>query len=220
MTQISHLEQAPARPPVRKRRRRSGWLRLLIHSHWMSSAISLVGMVLFAITGITLNHASQIETKPVIVSRTAELPAPLQRELADREQQGSAMLPSQLADWLAEQFSVRAGGRHADWSTDEIYLSMPAPGADAWLAIDRNSGVVEFESTSRGWVAFFNDLHKGRHTGTAWSWFLDVFAIATLVFCITGLLLLYERAKHRRWTWPLVGLGLIAPWLLIIFLIH
>lgn len=186
----------------------------------MSSAISLVGMVLFAITGITLNHASQIETTPVIVNRSAELPSSMHSELAELDLDGLALLPVDLVDWLGEQFSVRAQGRQADWSADEIYLSMPAPGADAWLAIDRYSGLVEFESTSRGWVAYFNDLHKGRHTGTAWSWFLDVFAIATLVFCITGLLLLYERAKHRRWTWPLVGFGLIAPWLLIIFLIH
>jgi hypothetical protein len=63
-------------------------------------------------------------------------------------------------------------------------------------------------------------LHKGRNTGAAWKWFLDLFAIATLVFCLTGLLLLVEHARRRKMTWPLVGLGLFLPFLLAVLLIH
>lgn len=204
----------------RKRKRRSVWLRLLIHSHWMSSAISLVGMILFAITGITLNHASQIEAAPKIDNRSAVLPAPLQQVVNERDADGPAELPAELSAWIGQQLAVSTSDRQAEWSDDEVYLSMQGPGKDAWVAIDRESGDVEFESTTRGWVAYFNDLHKGRHTGTAWVWFLDLFSIATLVFCVTGLLLLYERAGNRRSTWPLVGLGLIAPWILILLFIH
>lgn len=186
----------------------------------MSSAISLVGMILFAITGITLNHASQIETEPTIQNQSAELPPQLRQLLSERSYEGAAALPAELAAWLENQFAVSVAGRVAEWSDDEIYISVQQPGSDAWIAIDRESGVVEFESTSRGWVAYFNDLHKGRHTGTVWVWFLDVFAVATLVFCLTGLLLLYERAGKRRSTWPLVAVGLIAPWILILLFIH
>ncbi|WP_372715782.1 PepSY-associated TM helix domain-containing protein [Novipirellula sp.] len=206
--------------PKRNRRRRSVWLRLLIHSHWMSSAVSLVGMILFAITGITLNHASQIETTPTTRTWSDVLPPRLQTSIGVSIDEDSAELPVPVSEWIGNQLAISIGNHQADWSEDEVYVSMPGPGSDAWLAIDRNSGAVEFESTHRGWISYFNDLHKGRHTGNAWSWFLDVFAVATLVFCITGLLLLYERATHRRWTWPLVGLGLIAPWILIILFIH
>ena len=82
------------------------------------------------------------------------------------------------------------------------------------------SGAVEFERTERGWISYFNDLHKGRNAGPAWSWFLDLFAIACLVFCITGLFLLQMHAKQRRMTWPYVGLGLIVPLLLALLFIH
>ncbi|GAA4455101.1 PepSY-associated TM helix domain-containing protein [Novipirellula rosea] len=186
----------------------------------MSSAISLVGMILFAITGITLNHASQIETTPTTRTWSEVLPPRLQASIALSIDEDSAELPEAVSEWIGNQLAISIPNHQADWSEDEVYLSMPGPGSDAWLAIDRSSGAVEFESTHRGWISFFNDLHKGRHTGVAWSWFLDVFAVATLVFCITGLLLLYERATHRRWTWPLVALGLIAPWILIILFIH
>ena len=199
--------------------RRGFWLRTLHQWHWISSAVCLIGMLLFSITGITLNHASKIEAKPQIDNRAVELPATLLAGLGDR-MEGNAPLPSATADWLGEQLSVSIGKRQAEWSEEEIYLSMPSPGADAWLNIDRSSGAVEFESTDRGWVSYLNDLHKGRNAGAAWSWFLDIFALACLVFCITGLFLLQLHAKQRRMTWPYVGLGLIVPVLLALLFIH
>lgn len=199
--------------------RRGFWLRTLHQWHWISSAVCLIGMLLFAATGITLNHASKIESIPLVVNRTAQLPVALVSGLGDRSE-GNAPLPKPTADWLGESFGVSIGAREAEWSEEEIYLSMPTPGSDAWLSIDRASGAVEFERTDRGWISYLNDLHKGRNAGPAWSWFLDIFAIACLVFCITGLFLLQMHAKQRRMTWPYVGLGLIVPLLLALLFIH
>ena len=199
--------------------RRGFWLRTLHQWHWISSAVCLIGMLLFSVTGITLNHASKIEAKPRIDNRTTEMPAAVLDALGDRVE-GNAPLPAPAAAWLDVQLPVSIGSRSAEWSEEEIYLSMPTPGADAWISIDRATGAVEFESTDRGWVSYFNDLHKGRNAGAAWSWFLDIFAIACLVFCITGLFLLQLHAKQRRMTWPYVGLGLIVPVLLALLFIH
>ncbi|MDO9488505.1 MAG: PepSY-associated TM helix domain-containing protein, partial [Sphingomonadaceae bacterium] len=57
--------------------KRSFWLKQLHTWHWVSSAVCLIGMLLFAITGITLNHAGAIEADPVVSERNAALPAPL-----------------------------------------------------------------------------------------------------------------------------------------------
>lgn len=213
------MPSAPANDPAEVVQRKYR-LRIIIAWHWISSAISLVGMMLFAITGITLNHASQISAKPDVQTQTAELPPHLQELLQVTQAEDKAALPGKLAAWLGEQFPKPIGQRQAEWSEYEVYLSMPGPGSDAWLAIDRETGEVEFEQTQRGWISYFNDLHKGRNTGPAWKWVLDLFAIATLVFCLTGLLLLIEHARRRSLTWPLVGLGLIAPWLVAILMIH
>jgi uncharacterized protein len=199
--------------------RRGFWLRTLHQWHWISSAVCLIGMLLFSATGITLNHASKIEAKPEVVNRTAKLSPELLANLGNR-MEGNAPLPTASAEWLGEELGVSLGSRPAEWSEEEIYLSMPTPGADAWLSIDRTSGAVEFERTERGWISYLNDLHKGRNAGLAWSWFLDIFAIACLVFCITGLFLLQMHAKQRRMTWPYVGLGLIVPLLLALLFIH
>ena len=187
--------------------------------HWVSSAICLIGMLLFAITGITLNHAAQIPAEPQVTHIQVEVPDRVLKAIAIPDAD-NAPLPEVLLDWLQSTQGLDAKNKVAEWSEDEIYLSLPRPGGDAWLSIDLHSGALEYELTERGWVAFFNDLHKGRHTGEVWRWFLDFFAIACIVFCITGLLLLQRYAGGRPATWPMVGLGLVLPWVLILLFVH
>jgi len=206
--------------PSRQAQRRSYWLKTLHQWHWISAALCLVGMILFAATGITLNHAQQIKTTPQLVQRKLPLPEPLREALKLGPQEGEAPLPPALRDWLAENWSLRVAGREAEWSADEVYLSLPRPGGDAWLNIDRETGEAEYEQTDRGWISYFNDLHKGRNTGAAWSWFLDVFAGACLLFALTGLCLLVLHGRQRAMTWPTVGLGLLLPLLLALLFIH
>ncbi|HJR74206.1 MAG TPA: PepSY-associated TM helix domain-containing protein [Luteimonas sp.] len=199
--------------------RRGFWLRTLHHWHWISSAVCLIGMLLFAVTGITLNHAAKIEAEPQVTHRELVLPAPLLSALT-KGADGNAPLPANVAAWLEGELAIGVGRREAEWSAEEVYLSMPSPGADAWLSIQRADGAVEYERTDRGWISYLNDLHKGRNAGPAWGWFIDVFAIACLVFCITGLFLLQLHARQRRMTWPYVGLGLVVPVLLALLFIH
>lgn len=209
-----------ARPPeVASQQRRGYWLRTLHQWHWISAAICLVGMLLFAVTGITLNHAARIEATPDIVQRNATLPADLLRTLPRREE-GNAPLPTRVSHWLDAQLGTSIGTRDAEWSADEVYVSMPGPGRDAWISIQRVDGAVEYERTTRGWVAYLNDLHKGRNAGPAWGWFIDVFALACIVFTVTGLFLLQLHARQRRSTWHWVGLGVLIPVLLALLFIH
>ncbi|MGD9868651.1 MAG: PepSY-associated TM helix domain-containing protein [Hyphomicrobiales bacterium] len=197
---------------------RTFWLRHLHRWHWISAAISLVGMLLFAVTGITLNHASRIEASPAITSRTATLPPELLR-LVEGTGNGGA-LPEAIGTWLDKTFHVDAMAGRPEWSAQEIYVAMPRAGGDAWQTIDRASGDVEFEDTSRGLISYLNDLHKGRNTGLAWSLFIDVFAIGCVVFSITGLLLLKLQSARRPLTWPMVAAGVAIPAAILVLFVH
>lgn len=135
-------------------------------------------------------------------------------------EEGNASLPEALRTALEEQLSARIPPRPAEWTAEEIFLEMPRPGGDATLTIDRTSGEAVLEIVDRGWVSYFNDLHKGRNTGAAWSWFIDIFAVACLVFTITGLFLLQLHSRSRPATWPVVGLGLLVPVVLVLLFIH
>lgn len=200
--------------------RRAQWMRQLRQWHWISGAVSLVSMLLFAVTGITLNHSAAIEAKPRVTTAEGTLPAPQVAALGSAPQTGRASVSQDLASAIETAVGVDVAGREAEWSESEAYIALPRPGGDAWVSVDRESGAVTYEKTDRGWISYLNDLHKGRHTGSAWSLFIDVFAAASIVFCVTGLLLLQMYAKGRSMTWPLVGVGLGLPVLLALFLIH
>jgi len=200
--------------------RRSFWLKQLHQWHWISAALSLIGMLLFAITGITLNHAGAIEAEPVVVSRKATLPADLIADLARGPVEGKRPLPLKVQHWLDKAVGTDIAGREAEWSDAEVYVALARPGGDAWLSIDRKTGTVEHEKTTRGAISLLNDLHKGRNTGKAWSWFIDIFAAACVVFTVTGLILLQFHARARPLTWPLVAAGLAAPLILVILFVH
>lgn len=198
------------------KKRKARWLKQLHQWHWVSSAICLISLLLFSLTGITLNHAESIGSDPAVDQQKTTLPAHLQA-LLDGEDQGP--LPDGIQTWLQQEMGLNAGDQEAEWYPQEVYLAFPRPGGDAWVAFDRDSGEVESETTDRGWIAFFNDLHKGRHTGKVWFWFIDIFAIASLLFALTGLGLMALHAKRRPSTWPVTLAGLILPWLLIVFFV-
>ncbi len=186
--------------------------------HWISAAVCFAALALFTVTGITLNHASAISAQPAIVTGNAQLPGNLKAMLTSAEPGGSAA--TEIVAWAERTFDASLRGATAEWSDEELYLSAPAPGADAWVSVDRASGAVKFESTDRGWVAYFNDLHKGRNTGIVWTIFIDVVAIAVLFFSLTGLVLLWIQARQRTSTWPLVGGGVVLTVVLMIFIAH
>lgn len=210
----------PAAPSRRRKSARAFWLKQLHTWHWMSSALCLVGLLLFTITGITLNHAADIEGAPVTRDHSAQLPAPLLAGIApDDGADTKKPLPTPIAEWVAKELRLPATGV-AEWSADEVYLPLPRPGGDGWVSIDRHSGEVTAEETDRGVIAWLNDLHKGRNAGTAWKWFIDIFAVACLIFSITGLFLLQLHAAKRRSTWPIVAAGLVIPAIIAVYFIH
>ncbi len=121
--------------------RRGFWLRMLHQWHWISSAVCLIGMLLFTVTGLTLNHAARIEATPSTEHRTLTLPTALLQALGTR-QEGNAPLPPRVAQWLGRELDISVGTREGEWSPEEIYLALPRPGGDAWLSLDRSTGAV------------------------------------------------------------------------------
>lgn len=209
-----------AAPPRRRRISRGWWLRQLHTWHWVSAAVSLAGMLMFALTGVTLNHAASIPASPTVEDRAATLAPSLLRMLKTTPAASDAPMPTPVAEAVARAVRLDPAGRAAEWSGEEVYVAMPRPGGDAWVSVNRASGAIKAEVTRQGLISLLNDLHKGRNTGLAWRLFIDAFAGAAILFTGTGLLLLQFHSRHRAKTWPLVGLGLAVPLIVAILFLH
>ena len=225
MTELATQRQAETaakgpKPKAALNGARSFWLKQLHSWHWISAAVSLVGMILFAVTGITLNHAASIPGNPVTVEQTATLPEPLLARLAAFPQETTDPVPDAVARWASEALKVEIAGKPTETTPEEVYVALAMPGGDGWVTIDRSSGDTLHEKTTRGWIAYLNDLHKGRNAGSVWFWFIDVFAVACTIFALTGLGLMFLHAKGRPSTWPLAALGLLIPVVIALIFIH
>ena len=154
------------------------------------------------------------------IRRTATLPAPLLERLEAFPGETTDPVPAAVARWASGALNVQIAGRPTETTAGEIYVALPEPGGDGWLVIDRATGEALRERTTRGAVAWLNDLHKGRNTGPVWYWFIDVFAAACVVFAVTGFALTWMHARQRPSTWPLLGLGLLIPAVIALLFIH
>ncbi|MEC8427647.1 MAG: PepSY-associated TM helix domain-containing protein, partial [Pseudomonadota bacterium] len=59
-------------------------------------------------------------------------------------------------------------------------------------------GTLLIEHKQGSLLALLNDLHKGRHTGPAWSWLIDISAAVISIFAITGMIILLQHKRYRR----------------------
>ena len=199
-------------------RRRMQLYRTMHLWHWISAAVCFAALTLFTVTGITLNHASAISAEPVVASGDAQLPENLRALLAASAAAEPMRRRRKSPRGRRTHSSFRCATRRRNGRKKSCICRLPVPDRDAWVSIDRASGAAKFETTDRGWLAYFNDLHKGRNTGIVWMIFIDVVAVAVLFFSLTGLVLLWIQARQRTSTWPLVGGGIALVTALMIFL--
>jgi hypothetical protein len=194
---VSSDEEAPrsapegAAPIQRARRRRP--LRLRAHSvlrwlHIYTSMVSLLVVLFFAGTGVTLNHPDWLAGE-----RTEELTGTLP----------ATWKTGKGIDWLVVAEHLRSvNGVHgtvADRREDdrEGTLTFRAPGYSADAFIDVRDGSYKLTVSYQGAVGVLNDLHRGRDAGSAWAWLIDVSGVFLVFLSLTGLGLLFYLKKVR-----------------------
>lgn len=188
--------------------------------HWISGAICLVGMMLFALTGITLNHAADIPANRTVTTAEVTVSDAVVHQFLDLEE-GEARIPHELIAFMESTSGITIPSSViGEWDGIEFYAAWPGPGADSWIALDTQLAIVTFENVDRGWISYFNDLHKGRNTGDAWRWFIDIFAVACIIFSVTGMQLLMRHSNARPSTWPVTMLGVLVPFVIILLFVH
>ena len=80
---------------------------------------------------------------------------------------------------------------------------------------------IKLPTTPAGWAVRISATVKAARDLQGLPRFpIDIAAIACAIFSLTGLGLLWVHAGKRPSTWPLTGLGLVAPVLLYAVFVH
>lgn len=193
----------------RARRRGQTWGKWSRWLHVYTSMISLLIVLFFGITGLTLNHPSwSLFGGPSSETITGTLPAGFD--------DGTSVDFLTVSEYVRDHDGVRGDVADHQATDAEGTISFKSPGYAAALVFERPSGDYTLTIESQGLLGVLNDLHKGRDTGSSWKWLIDVSAVFLVVVSATGLgIQVFQRKRRRRALTFAAGFGLLS----LIFLI-
>lgn len=170
-------------------------LRLRIHSwlrwlHIYTSLFSLLVVLFFAVTGITLNH-------PEMVFGTAESKTEVKGTLPADWKKGQEVDWFKVTEYLRKTHGVRGGVDDPRADESEGSLTFKAPGYAADCFFKQSTGEYTMTIVSHGIVAVMNDFHRGHDAGRAWAWVIDISGVLLTLVSLTGIGLLFYLKKVR-----------------------
>jgi hypothetical protein len=171
---------------------------LLLHIYISMAGFTLV--LLFAITGLTLNHEDFGLSQPQVTQSTIVLPVDV---LAHPDK-------SALGGRLRDMLGVRSPITDYREDPDQIQMTFAAPGHRTVVTINRAQSTGEVESETRGLLGKLDDLHKGFDSGPAWYWIIDLAAVLLTLSALTGMVTLVSFRARRRSGFIVAALGVIS----------
>ena len=176
-------------------------------SRWLHIYLSMLSfgvLLFFAVTGLTLNHTDWFGSTQRAVQVKGRLnPAWVAGNVAKLE----------IVEHLRR--SHRVSGALSDFRIDDgqCSISFKGPAYTADIFLDRRTGTYDLTETRMGLVALLNDLHKGRDSGRAWAWVIDLSAILMTLVSLSGLVLIFYLQKRLLSGLLTLGGGALACYL-------
>jgi len=167
------------------------------------SMFSLIVVLFFAVTGITLNH-------PEWTFGGKEVHRQYKGKLDPRAITDDKVDWLKVVEQLRKDQPVRGAASDMRVDADEGSLSFKAPGYTSECFFKLADGSYEMRTNSQGWVAAMNDLHRGRDAGGAWFWLIDLSGVILAFVSVTGLGIMFYLKKSRVATFILCGIGLVV----------
>ncbi|MCZ4243851.1 PepSY-associated TM helix domain-containing protein [Pedobacter punctiformis] len=193
--------------------KQKGKKRLAGLSRWLHIYLSMVSftiLLFFAVSGLTLNHADWFTSGKEVVTKDSGAVSLKWVNQPDT----TKINKLQLVEYFRNKHQVK--GALSDFRIDdgECSLTFNGPGYVADAFVDRESGKYELSVTRLGAVAVINDLHKGRDSGKAWSWIIDISAVLMTLVSISGIILICFIKKKRLSGFIIAAVGTIACYLI------
>ncbi|RZL16454.1 MAG: peptidase [Pedobacter sp.] len=176
-----------ANSPKKEVAKLSRWLHIYL------SMVSFAIVLFFSVTGLTLNHPTwfggdkQVETKYKGKLNVKWVNNPDTTKIAKLE----------IVEFLRKTHNAKGFVSEIRIDDAEVSVSLKGPAYSCDAFINRENGNYEVSEIRMGLVAVMNDLHKGRDSGSGWSWVIDVSAVFLILVSLSGLILLCFIKKKR-----------------------
>jgi hypothetical protein len=157
--------------------------------HIYLTMLGLFVMMLFGITGFTVNHEDWFNaTTPQVTELEGKTPADL---VAKKD-------GLRMVEHLRNTWHITGALSGFDEFDEKFSLGFREPGRTWEVEIDKPSGVTRVRAEAFNFIALINNLHRGRYAGPGWRWVIDLSAIFIALACVTGLILWLALPKRRR----------------------
>jgi uncharacterized protein len=202
-------EQKPANG--RWNKKIAGWSRWL---HLYLSMISFAILFFFAITGLTLNHTEWFSNQQKSNTIKGKLDDSWVNDVDTLK-----IEKLKVVEFLRSKHNIK--GALSDFIIDESQctVAFSGPGYSADVFIDRQKGDYDITESFSGFVGLINDLHKGRDSGKAWSFVIDISAILMVLVSFTGMIMIFYLKKKRIAGILVAIIGLILFYLIYLSLV-
>lgn len=183
--------------------------------HIYLSMVSFAILFFFAATGMTLNHPDWFSADTPHATFTGG-----RVDLAwVKTQDPDAVDKLQVVEHLRSTAHVHGAVNDFTVEDSQCLVSFRAPGYSADISIDRETGAYELTETRMGFVAIVNDLHKGRDSGDAWRWLIDLSAALILLVSLSGMALIFYIKRRRFYGLIAAVLGGLFCYLVYLLLV-
>ncbi len=156
--------------------------------HVYLTMFGLLVLLLFGVTGFTINHEEWFgATRPRVSESDGETPRAL---LAAND-------ALRVVEHLRQAFRISGAMTDYDASGEKISVAFKEPGQLWEVEIEKDTGRTHVHGEAYNLIAVINNLHRGRYSGPAWSWVIDVSALLIVLACVTGIVLWLALPRRR-----------------------
>jgi hypothetical protein len=198
--------------PIKSTSRLAFERNIAMLSRWLhiyGSMISFAIVFFFSITGITLNHPDYFAGE----LKTSQEKGKLDSNWVNNKDTNK-IAKLEIVEFLRKNYHISAAVSEFRIDDAQCTISFKGPGYAADAFINRENGTYELTLLRAGLVGIMNDLHKGRDTGSKWSWVIDISAILLVLVSVSGMILILYIKRKKLSGLFIALLGGILLWLL------
>lgn len=167
---------------------KKNFLALCRTLHVYLTMLGLLMMLLFGVTGFTVNHEDWFgATKP----RATDTEGTTPRELLAK---ADAL---RIVEHVRTTWRVSGAMTDYDAGDDRVSIAFKDPGQLWEVEIEKSTGRTRLHHETYNLAAWFNNLHRGRYAGPAWRWVIDLSALFIVLACATGIVLWLALPRRR-----------------------